>query len=175
MKPYPATPAQHSDNPPSGFTAITAGVLAGLGAASHLLGVILVGLVLGSTPADAGLDGEWPYWFEPVLVLIGLFGLTVGVLLATGAVQLFRRRTVGRRQVLVACTLNISVGWIMLAYLAIAGFGADSTVSLEVGPSVLATLAVQTPALITLALAAAPATKRWLDHRPVQPLGTDEK
>lgn len=175
MKPYPATLPQLSDNPPSGFTAITAGVLAGLGAASHLLGVILVGLVLGSTPADAGLDGEWPYWFEPVLILIGLFGLTVGVLLAAGAVQLFRRRLVGRAQVLAACTLNVSVGWIMLAYLAIAGFGDESTISLDVGPSVLATLVVQTPAMITLILAAVPATKRWLDYRPAQPWETDEK
>ncbi|WP_327099699.1 hypothetical protein OIE68_13415 [Nocardia vinacea] len=169
MKPDSATPQQLSGNPPRGFTALTAGVLAGLGAASHLFGVILAGLVLGSTPADAGIDGEWPSWFKPTIALIGLFGLAVGALLAAGAVQLFRRRIQGRSLVLAACITNISVGWIMLAYMAIAGFGDDSTVRLKVGPSILATLVVQTPAIITLILAAVPATKLWLDYRPAQP------
>lgn len=169
MQPYSATPQQLSDNPPRGFTAITAGVFASFGAVSHLFGVILVGLVIGSTPADAGLDGEWPSWFKPTIALIGLFGLVVGVMLAAGAVQLFRRRIQGRSLVLTACITNISVGWIMLAYMGIAGLGDDSTVRLKVGPSILATLVVQTPAITTLILAAVPATKLWLDYRPAQP------
>ncbi|WP_069162011.1 hypothetical protein [Nocardia altamirensis] len=162
--PYPANPVGGSA--PSGATAITAGVLAGVGAVSQLFGGAL-NMVIGIVDFES-LIGEYDTsgllgqsWFRTWAVVSGVVGVVTGVLLGVGTIALFKRKQFGRMLIVVGCAVAIMVG--------IAGFAINQSVdsswnsTLINGGSGLFSLIFP---IATAILLLVPATSRWLAHVP---------
>ncbi|MFI6867706.1 hypothetical protein [Nocardia sp. NPDC050406] len=153
---------------PSGVTAICAAVLAALGSLAHLLGAAC-GFVLALMPprVDCAVSPcPQPAYLPYLAVTAGVGSLLLGVgwLLGAGARGLFRRRPEGRRKVLIGSTLVIVGHLIGLAVVAILIGNGTITDSDAVDFSVTVAIALVFP-LLTLALAGAPTTARWLSPR----------
>lgn len=170
--------------PPSGGTAITAGVLAILGglflALAAWVSFALIDFVTrawreGGIPAEdvQELENLLPEWLTTYTTITGIGYIAASLLLLVGALLLLMRNAVGRWMVIAGCAICIVV--------AIAGFIAgpalvDDMISAarqkfgnqvpepELGASAFGgtVFIVIIPALVTLILAAIPPTGRWI-------------
>jgi hypothetical protein len=150
--------------PPSGGTAITAGVLAILGA---LWAIAMAGINFtaiseindGSIPASV----NWVIWMQAVVAIFEV--LTLG----PGAILLFMRKPVGRWLVIAGCALHITQGIVAAVGLLSSGvLSADNSssdsstyrASFAVG-GIFGLIVVLIPAIATLILASVPLTGKW--------------
>ncbi|AXB45136.1 hypothetical protein [Amycolatopsis albispora] len=153
-QPYPAAPPAYPgamQPKPSGGTAITAGVLAVLGALWGLFSAISTIVVL----ADFG--GELPVIS---MIGIGLIGVEA-VLLLVGGILIFVKKPAGRWMVIAGCALALvsSVLAIVNTSIVASEVGASGAV---VGGTMGMAVIVALPAIATLVLAAVPPTGRYL-------------
>lgn len=153
---YPLAPP-----PPSGTTAVSAAVLAGLGAFANLGASLLAlfGLLgmaaLANDPDYGGVDV--PGTASALIVVLVLGSLVCGVMLAVGTVLLLRRRMLGRWLVVVGC------GIVLVQSLV--GLMIESALSAryeyyQSGPGFTAVHLVF--ATITLVLVLLPSTTKWI-------------
>ncbi|AFT98087.1 hypothetical protein [Nocardia brasiliensis] len=164
--PYPGYPGVVPA--PSSATAITAGVLACVGAFGQLLGgavnlvfgIVDIGHELGEYDAT-GLLGQ--SWYRTFALTSGVAAMLSAVLLGVGAIGLLRRKQFGRMLVVVGCAVVIVLGIVSFALVQSAGGSWDSSLGLSTGISGLVTLLFPVG---TAALALVPATTRWLAHTP---------
>ncbi|WP_052281234.1 hypothetical protein [Nocardia vulneris] len=164
--PYPGYPGVVPA--PSGATAITAGVLACVGAVGQLLGgavnlvfgIVDIGHELGEYDAT-GLLGQ--SWYRTFALTSGAAALLTAVLLGVGAIGLLRRKQFGRMLVVVGCAAVIVLGIVSFALVQSAGGSWDSSLGVSTGISGLVGLLFPVG---TAALALVPATTRWLAHTP---------
>ncbi|MQY22382.1 DUF4064 domain-containing protein [Nocardia macrotermitis] len=156
-QPYP----QGLGGEPSSATAVTAGVLAALGAAGQILGGV-VDVVIGVAWPDFGDEVLHNSWFSVYMIGIGVIGLITGGLLAAGAVLVFRRRVAGRIFVVAGCVVTIvaGIGSYILLY-GSAGLPGHSVLTGGVGGVV-----GQVFPVLTAVLALVPSTGRWLAYVP---------
>ncbi|GED96844.1 hypothetical protein [Gordonia crocea] len=141
---------------PSGGTAITAIVLAYLGVAAGVVGMItsIVGLSLGTVSGAHRLPVF--YWASAIFDLIPI------TLLAIGATMMIRRRQAGRILVVAGCAVTLLagvVGGVVTGVLA--GTGGNQAGAYLIGVVIGAVLAM-IPPVVTVVLALLPATLRWL-------------
>ncbi|MFG1790885.1 hypothetical protein [Nocardia sp. NPDC049149] len=162
--PYPAYPAVGS--PPSGATAITAGVLAGVGAVGQLFGGAL-NMVVGIVDFES-LIGEYDTggvlgqsWFRTWAVVSGVVGVVTGVLLGVGTIALFNRKRFGRLLIVVGCAVAIMVG--IAGFVIAQSIDSSRNSTLINGGSGLFALIFP---IATAILLLVPATSRWLAHVP---------
>ncbi|OXM66243.1 hypothetical protein L1857_22880 [Amycolatopsis thermalba] len=167
---YPAAPPpypgeQYSvQQPPSGGTAITAGVLAVLGALWGVFsGILNLGVV------DEVVDDlKW------IVVLQGTVYLVEFATLLPGAILLFLRKPAGRWLVALGSALHILQGVIALIVLASDDrFNRNLDTAAGIGGGVGGLLVVLSPAIATLVLVLVPLTARWCawGKRPPQQPG----
>jgi hypothetical protein len=141
---YGAPPRQK----PSGGTAITAGVLAIVGAV----------WALGSAVIN---------WMQVIVMAIEVLTLT------PGAIMLFRRMSLGRWLILVGCVLHILQGAVAIAVIDTSGvLTSTGNNPAVVGGTVVGGLIVLLPAIATLVLVLVPLTARWCAWRPTASLPT---
>jgi len=141
--------------------AVTAAILGLLGALWML--VLLVWTVGGSVVSMRGFVD--PISVEVALVvLLIVVSLAVTILLVVGAVGVLRRREGGSKALVIGCVgaavwavISLVVGFLPWVHLGV--FMWLSSVAL-----VALTLLTVVFAMVTLALAAAPPTKRWLGY-----------
>lgn len=177
--------------PASGGTAITAGVLALLGALFMAL-IAFVSFALielireawdqgGFDQREVGeLERYLPGWLDTFATATGAAYALASLLLGIGAILLFTRTSVGRWMVVAGCVIAIAlsvIGFFAGSVLAgditeaarDRGAQATSEVSLDAATYGSVTAFVIVPALVTLILAAVPATGRWIADRQRPP------
>ncbi|MFD6155612.1 hypothetical protein ACFWF7_11750 [Nocardia sp. NPDC060256] len=171
--PYPAYPPGMPA--PSGATAITAGVLACVGAVTELFGggVSLVFGIIGARLGEYDTTGLFSEgWFQTWAIASGAIGLIAAVLLGVGAVAMFTRKSFGRVLIVVGCVAVIVVGITGTVLVHSVNTNSDSLSSLSGGIGGLFGLIFP---VATAVLALLPMTGRWLAHTPVaaapQPYG----
>ncbi|WP_156365388.1 hypothetical protein [Sciscionella sediminilitoris] len=158
FQPMPQHPVQidPQTRPPSGGTAITAGVLGLLGGLFGLYMLISVVSVLGQAPSS---------------VMGILVGETIGFVLWTGTliagpILLFMRKRLGQILTLIGSGLAI-IGWIALGVLAMQGVAAvgatfNGSTSRAAGAIVGVLFLFAVPAIATFVLAIVPLTTRYV-------------
>jgi len=154
--PYPAAPPPHPEQysvqaPPSGGTAIAAGVLAILGA----LWGVFSGIVDLSATDEVVEDLRWLLVFQGTVYLLEV------VTLLPGAILLFLRKPAGRWLVAAGSALHIVQGVVVLSVVA-SDDRFDFGGAASLGGGVGGLLVVLSPAIATLVLAMLPVTARWL-------------
>ncbi|MFI7003976.1 hypothetical protein [Nocardia sp. NPDC050175] len=163
--PYPAySPGMSA---PSGATAITAGVLACVGAVAELFGggVSLVFGIIGAQLGEYDTTGLFSEgWFQTWAIVSGAIGLVAAVLLGVGAVAMFTRKSFGRVLIVVGCVAAIAVGITGTVLVHSSDTTSDSLSSLSGGVGGLLGLIFP---VATAVLALLPMTSRWLAHTPV--------
>lgn len=165
---YPPYPGQYQPYPqqggaPGGGTAITAGVLASIGAAGQLLGGLLQ-IALGATQTDELHSMYHASWYPVYTIVAGLIAVIAGAALAAGAVTLFRRRPIGRTLIVAGCALTIVIGIAGIAVALNLDIGTLGGASHLVG-GVGGVFGLIFP-IITIVLTLVPATARWLAAVP---------
>lgn len=165
MSPYPVGNDQSMMSPPSGGTAITAGVLAILGA----LWAIVTAIVNLSIAGQAGGSPiAWVVWMQGIAFAVEV--LTLG----PGSIMLLTRRSAGQWLVAIGCALHIVQG--IVGVIAIVSIGHVGSVQLSgpamVGGTFVGTVLVLLPAIATLILVLLPQTGRWCAwrRRPAAPI-----
>ncbi|MEV0249898.1 hypothetical protein AB0H76_25080 [Nocardia sp. NPDC050712] len=152
---------------PSGGTAITAGVLAALGAVSQLAGAA-ISLTTSTVFTDSGLsDSDLTSQLRTLMTVTSVVSFLVAALLGGGAVLLFLRKAAGRILVAAGCGLVIVAqlaNTVLMATL-FADLDDDGSVLAVAGLSAVFSLIFP---IVTLVLALLPATARWLAHRPAE-------
>lgn len=148
--------------PPSGGTAITAGVLGILGAVWAIIATIVnlsalsqVGSQIGGSPLGWVLD------MQTAVFIIEL--LTLG----PGSIMLLVRQAAGRGLVAFGAAIHILQGIVVFAVLLTysSGNSIGVTNGAFVGGGVIGLLIVLIPAIATLTLALVPLTGRWCAWR----------
>lgn len=184
-------PAPMSRQPASGGTAISAGVLAILGAVFMALiafvSFTIIDLIRqvwdqgGFDQREIGeLERYLPGWLDTYATATGAAYALASALLGIGAILLFMRTSVGRWMVVAGCVTAIAmsvIGFFAGSVLAgditeaarSQGGQATSEVSLDAATYGSVTAFVIVPALVTLILAAVPATGRWIADRRQPP------
>lgn len=153
MPQYPGAGGQQAGLPPSGGTAITAGVLAVLGFLWATYCAIVAFSGMGGL-ADNSL--AWVVWLSAIGYVLEL------LLLGPGSILLFIRKPAGRWMVVIGCLLHIVlvtvtiIGTLSQAANALGNTGAVAAVGGIAGFIVLV------PAIATLVLALVPLTGRWI-------------
>jgi hypothetical protein len=150
---------------PTSGTAITAGVLACIGAVGQFFsGGILIAFAFTSFGLDfseydsSGLIGQ--SWYTTFAGISGGFEVLAAILLAVGAITLFNRKVFGRALVVVGCGLVVLIG--------IVGFVVEldyGTGGATIGGGIGGVISLIFP-VVTAILALVPATSRWLHHDP---------
>lgn len=172
-QPLPQYPGQADAQsaPPSGATAITAGVLASLGALAGIVLAIVLGFFfagVNSAHQDGGRQSELlataRTGLTVSLVVIVLWTLCLGV----GATLLFLRKRAGQILVLVGSGLTI-----LLCLFGIFGLSSGAAESTFNGKENAASgavglLVIGLPAVITFVLAIISPTNRYIKWRPGQ-------
>ncbi|MFF0541564.1 hypothetical protein ACFYTF_01850 [Nocardia thailandica] len=156
--PYPQYPAPPR---PGGGTAITAGVLALLGG---LWGAVSAGsLAIGLSSVSSGALDE----VKTMLVVSLGIGAVVALLLLLGSLLLFLRRTAGRVLVILGCLGAIASAAVSVVFMASVGADFKDTDGYASGLAVTAGISgvMALFPLLTLILAAVPATGRWIAAR----------
>ena len=159
--------------PPSGGAAITAGVLAVLGAiAAILLAVYGIGEMASIGSDSDAADGIWMLW------LLSLAAVLEVITLGWGSVLLFMRHPGGRRLVAAGCLAHIlMVSIVASGIIAMASDDpADPSLTDEIIGLVTVGILMLIPAIVTLIVVLTPATGQWLRWSPQQPdlVGTGE-
>ncbi|MFF5988920.1 hypothetical protein [Prauserella flavalba] len=153
--PYPHQPYGDPPQPPAHRgTAVAASVLALVGAAVHLLGVLALF-------SRIDVVSRSPFALTSLVANVVLAGL-----LLPGAILLLQRKVAG--QVLVATGAGFAV--VYFAFMVLAGFAARLSLNGEldsrsVGYSSARVLVVCLPAIVTLVLAVIAPTRRWVRQR----------
>ncbi|MGC7097071.1 hypothetical protein ACPZ19_20555 [Amycolatopsis lurida] len=166
-QPYPQAPPAYPGGAmpapkPSGGTAITAGVLAVLGAIWAMIST--VGSIIVLTEFSSSL---------PVMSFVGIGLVAVeALLLLVGGILMFMKKPAGRWMVIAGCALVLisTVLAIVNTSMLASEYGASSSL---VGGTVGAVVVLALPAIATLVLAAVPPTARYLAQgkAPQQPMG----
>lgn len=184
-------PMPVSRQPASGGTAITAGVLAILGALFMALiafvSFTIIDLIRqvwdqgGFDQREIGeLEQYLPKWLDTFATATGAAYALASALLGIGAILLFTRTSVGRWMVVAGCVTAIALsvigffaGSVLAGDITEAARNRGEEVTSEVGFDAATygsvTAFVILPALVTLILAALPATGRWIADRRQQP------
>lgn len=168
-QPYPQQYAPYPQYPPpprpGGGTAITAGVLALLGGLVGALSSVAAGISLaavGSSVTDGMSDNV------KIVLIVGLAvgGLTT-LFLLLGSLLLFLRRTSGRVLVILGCLGALAGSAVSLVTTAgvASDLGEVEGMGSALGVSLGVTAAMSLFPLLTLILAAVPATGRWIADR----------
>lgn len=163
--PYPAYSTGSSA--PSGATAITAGVLAAVGAVAELFGggLSLAFGFIGSSLEEYDTTGLFSQsWYQTWALVSGALGLVIAVLLGVGAVAMFSRKSFGRVLVVVGCAATIATGVAGTVLFHSLATSSDSLSAISGGIGGLLGLIFP---VATAVLALLPATSRWLAHTPV--------
>ncbi|MHC9292438.1 hypothetical protein ACRCUN_08195 [Mycobacterium sp. LTG2003] len=152
---------------PSGGTAITAIVLAGLGGVANFFGGLLMAFGLATIMEDATFqntsavtDGAWT-----ALIAIVMLNIVCGLLLLVGTVMLMLRKMVGRWLVVAGCTVSgLSV---LISLTLVASTIGDYEYSRGAGSDLVGLLF----AIATLVLVLLPSTTAWIqaNRNPVPP------
>ncbi|KAA8887040.1 hypothetical protein F3087_19160 [Nocardia colli] len=164
MTQSPTTPDafahSHPVPPPSGGTAVTAGVLACLGGAHRLLSILA--LVVGIAMLSE-LDVDSETYFPRMLFAISIpIFLVDGALLLAGGIQMFRKRASARRLIIIGCAVDLAYLVIeAVVVLAVAGPSDDYGVLF----SPLFAVVVAAFPIATIILTSRTSTTRWLDYR----------
>lgn len=162
---YPYQPVPPAK--PSGATAITAIVLAGLGGVANFFGGLLMAFGLAAIMGDstfqnssAVTDSAWA-----ALVAIVMLNVVCGLLLLIGTVMLMLRKMVGRWLVVAGCVVS---GLSVLTSLA---FVASTIGNYEYSRGAGSDLVGLMFAVVTLVLVLLPSTTAWLQAKrnPVAP------
>ncbi|WP_225731977.1 MULTISPECIES: hypothetical protein [unclassified Nocardia] len=167
-EPYPGYPAHTA--PPSGTTAIIAGVLAAIGAVGQLLSGA-VNVAFGLSDAidrlrdydSTGLMAQ--SWYKPFVVSTGLTAIVAGALLGGGAIALLKRRRFGVITIVIGCAIVVVLGVISL--IMTLNYSADSEPPVQLG-GVAGAIGLLFP-VSTAVLALVPNTRRWLEFKATQP------
>ncbi|MEV0712269.1 DUF4064 domain-containing protein [Nocardia aurea] len=175
---YPQYPGGYNPYPggysmpaaaPNGATAIIAGVLAGLGALSNLVGggfnVAFSAADFGSDLSEfdsTGLLGNESY--STFALVTGIVSIITAVVLGVGAIMLFNRKALGRTLVAAACAVCILSQ--LVGVVVVLGLLSSTDVS-PVSGGLSGIFSIVFP-VATLVLALVPATSRWLAHRPTE-------
>lgn len=168
MPPYPTMPYPSAAYPmagfpvlaPSGGTAITAGVLAALGA---LWAILMCAVNFGTASAismnPATSPVVWVVWMQ------GSVGVIELVTLGAGSIMLFMRKSVARWLVAGGSAVHILQGIIGFSGLLAAGLIGSGRVSSGAmfGGSIFGVVSVLSPAIATLILVLLPQTARWCE------------
>ncbi|MFC9434423.1 hypothetical protein [Nocardia sp. NPDC057030] len=172
---YPQYPGGYNPYPgystgmpaPSGATAITAGVLACVGAVGQLLGggISLAFGLIGWQLDEYDTTGLFAEdWFQTWAIASGAISLVVAIVLGVGAIGMFSRKSFGRLLVVVGC-VGVIVAEIVGFAIVRSFDGTDSfSGTLSGGASGLFGLIFP---IATAVLALLPMTSRWLAHTPV--------
>lgn len=149
---YPGGGIDQSTKPPSGGTAITAGVLAALGAVWGAY----AGISNLAATSDAADETAWIVWMQGIVFLVEL------VTLGPGAILMFLRKPVGRWLTAGGSALHIIQG--VVALIGITSLVSDhiSNSAAFLGAGAVGLVIVLLPAIATLVLALVPLTGRWL-------------
>lgn len=161
MPQYPAGGYPASVQAPSGGTAITAGVLAILGAVWAIIAAILN---VSATSALAGSSLLGWVWVQVIVFVIELFTL------GPGAILLLTRRPQGRVLIAIGCVLHILQG-IVGAVIILGDTGttlSGGANSAMIGGGVIGVFIALAPAIATLILVSVPLTGRWVGWRTAQ-------
>ncbi|MBN6034606.1 hypothetical protein [Amycolatopsis sp. 195334CR] len=157
-QPYPQAPPAYPGGmmpppKPSGGTAITAGVLAVLGAVWALISLIASFILLAEFAGSI-----------PVMSYVGI-GLVVveALLLLVGGIMIFMKKPVGRWLVIAGCALVLISSLLTIVNTSMYVDGASGSGAV-VGGAVGVVVIVALPAIITLVLAAVPPTGRYLQQ-----------
>jgi hypothetical protein len=164
---YPGTggyPAQYpgSPPPPSGGTAITAGVLAILGGIWHVIS--LIGMVVILSRGGVTM----------FVIVNGVLSAIIAGCLIAGGILLFMKKPAGRMSTVLGSGLAI-LTYVLAAVLVLVAAGSDGsgtaeTAGIAVGGGVTV-LIFSAPAIATLVLALVKPTARWVGRaEPVAPL-----
>ncbi|GAA5047185.1 hypothetical protein [Nocardia callitridis] len=163
-QPYPVY-SGGAQGAPGGGTAITAGVLASIGAVAELLGgvvnvVLAVGLgaLLGSESAEIGGN-----WYTLFVLVTGVVAIVAGILLGWGAIALFNKKALGRTLIVVGCLLVIVAA---LVSFALSQMVADSLSGVGLLAGGIISGVVLVFPIATLILVLLSSTSRWLSYRP---------
>ncbi|QRY52721.1 hypothetical protein [Mycolicibacterium septicum] len=160
-QPYGSAPAPSTS--PSGGTAITTAVLAGLGALATLGGGILglIGLAALNSDSTYSTSDVLSGGACALLVIVMLVNIVSGLLLLPGTVMLLQRKMIGRWLIVGGCALTILNSLLSL------GLSAAVTARYESygGGSAFEFLSLVFP-IATLVLAMLPSTTAWIKARP---------
>ncbi|MFE9582870.1 hypothetical protein ACFYO1_41315 [Nocardia sp. NPDC006044] len=173
---YPQYPGGYNPYPgystgmpaPSGATAITAGVLASVGAVGQLLGggISLAFGLLGRQLDEYDTTGLFSDdWFQTWAIASGAVSLVVAIVLGVGAIGMFSRKSFGRLLVVVGCVAVI-VSEIVGFAIARSFVGSSDSLSGTLSGGTSGLFGLVFP-LATAVLALLPMTSRWLAHTPV--------
>ncbi|MEU8895101.1 hypothetical protein [Nocardia sp. NPDC048505] len=157
---------------PSGGTAITAGVLACIGAVFQLIGGF-ANFFTSSQISSLDTGGDLESGFTTLTMITGAVAILSALLLGVGAVMLFTRRPVGRILIAAGCGLVIVMQILSNVLLAtmFADIDDDGSIMAIAGVSALISLIFP---VITMVLALLPSTARWAAYQPAaagQPMG----
>jgi hypothetical protein len=159
---YPAYPMgpYWIPRPPSGGTAVTAGVFACLGAFWALIAAVINFSILSDAPDKA----QWIVLLQAIAMVIELFTLL------PGAILLFQRKLSGRILVAAGCVVHIVQGVISLIGIMSLGYRVSRHVgSFGIGSGAAGVLLAAAPAIATLVLVLVPLTRRWCEWREPLP------
>lgn len=150
---YPGT-NQPTPGGPSRATAIIAGILALLGG--------LVGIILGSSGVIAiFISGQEER--DARMYSLPLIGFGFGLLLAIGAISLFRRKVISRRLIVIGCAMVILFAITALADMV---FGISRTPRRDFDSVDTFIIAGLFFPILTLVLTLVPSTTRWIEAEP---------
>lgn len=180
---YPQYPGGYNPYPgystgmsaPSGGTAITAGVLACVGAVGQLLGggISLAFGLIGWQLDEYDTTGLFSEdWFQTWAIASGAISLVVAIVLGVGAIGMFSRKSFGRLLVVVGCAAVIVAE--IVGFAIVRSFDGTDSLSGTLSGGTSGLFGLIFPA-VTAVLALLPMTSRWLAHTPVammpQPYG----
>lgn len=154
---YPAAHPDRVDPEPkaSGGTAIAAGVLAAIGGAWHLINLILLLTTLGGTST-----------MHTTVVVTIVGDIVLPLLLISGCVLLFMRRSIGRTLVAAGSVAAIAMFVINAVLTLSAAADKVDSVGVSTGTMVgiggITVVILSIPAIVTLILVLLPATARWI-------------
>ncbi|QWF85483.1 hypothetical protein [Amycolatopsis sp. CA-230715] len=154
--PYPGGSSSLGEKPPNGGAAITAGVLACIGAVFGLIRALNDFSSLGERALDLISDLKWIVWLEAITSVAEV------VTLLPGGILLFLRKPIGRWLVAAGSAVRIVVAIIVFSKL----ISLVGNVSVIAGPTSAGRnagmlFAVLSPAIAALVLSLLPVTGRW--------------
>ncbi|GAA1978052.1 hypothetical protein [Amycolatopsis minnesotensis] len=154
--PYPGGGSSLGEKPPNGGAAITAGVLACIGAVFGLIRALGDFSSLSDRGLDVLSDFKWVVWLEAITSVAEI------VTLLPGGILLFLRKPIGRWLVVAGSAVRIVTAVVVYSQL----MSLVNNASVLAGPASAGRnagmlIAVLSPAIATLVLGLLPVTGRW--------------
>lgn len=165
--PYPGGGSSLGEKPPNGGAAITAGVLACIGAVFGLIRALGDFSSLNDRSLDLVSDFKWVVWLEAITSVAEILTLL------PGGILLFLRRPIGRWLVVAGSAVRIVTAIVVYSQVMslvknVSVFGGPTSAGRNAGMVV----AVLSPAIAALVLALLPVTGRWCAWRKKAAQGT---